>query len=131
MFTFGVSAIVLIPNMLVYLSNPEKFAPLHLIAKGQSLVPGIFYILMFATTAVAIVLGSISWWQGKLDELKLVLVVVSPHLLFLAFGDLAFNRQFDVFWWEGANYLYLLTPMLTWFAVTRLFSGKDSNAGNR
>ena len=131
LFTFGVSAIVLIPNMLVYLSNPEKFAPLHLIAKGQSLVPGIFYILMFATTAVAIVLGSISWWQGKLDELKLVLVVVSPHLLFLAFGDLAFNRQFDVFWWEGANYLYLLTPMLTWFAVTRLFSGKDSNAGNR
>jgi hypothetical protein len=131
LFTFGVSAIVFIPNMLVYFSNPEEFAPLHLIAKGQSLVPGIFYILMFATTAVALVLGTISWLQRKLDELELVLVVVSPHLLFLAFGDLVFNRQFDVFWWEGANYLYLLTPMLIWFAVTRLFSGKDTNVGHR
>jgi hypothetical protein len=121
---------VFIPNLLVYLSNPDEFAPLHLIAKSQSLVPGIFYILMFAATAVAIVLGSISWWKGKLDELELVLVIVSPHLLFLAFGDLIFNRLFDVFWWEGANYLYLLTPMLTWFAVTRLLSGKDSNVGN-
>ena len=130
LFTFGVSLIIFVPNVLVYLSNSEEFAPLHLIAKSQSLVPGIFYVLMFATTAVAIVLGSISWWQGKLDELELVLVIVSPHLLFLAFGDLVFNRQFDVFWWEGANYLYLLTPMLTWFAVTRLFSGKDSNVGN-
>ena len=130
LFTFGVSAIVFVPNVLVYLSNPEEFAPLHLIEKGQSLVPGTFYILMFATTAVALVLGTISWWQRKLDELELVLVIVSPHLLFLAFGDLVFNRQFDVFWWEGANYLYLLTPMLIWFAVTRLFSGKDSNVGN-
>ena len=130
LFTLGVSLIIFVPNVLVYLSNPEEFAPLHLIAKSQSLVPGIFYVLMFATTALAIMLGSISWWQGKLDELELVLVIVSPHLLFLAFGDLVFNRQFDLFWWEGANYLYLLTPMLTWFAVTRLFPGKDSNVGN-
>jgi hypothetical protein len=85
---------------------------------------------MFATTIMAIVLGSIAWWQSKLDELELVLLIVAPHLLFLAFGDLVFNRQFDVFWWEGANYLYLLTPMLTWFAVTRLISREDADVKN-
>jgi hypothetical protein len=130
LFTGGVSTIVFVPNVLVYLSSPEEFAPLHLIAKGQSLVPGIFYVLMFATTITAIVLGSIAWWQSKLDELELVLLIVAPHLLFLAFGDLVFNRQFDVFWWEGANYLYLLTPMLTWFAVTRLISREDADVKN-
>lgn len=130
LFTIGVSTIVFVPNVLVYLSNPEEFAPLHLIAKGQSLVPGIFYILMVASTIAAVAVGSILWLREKIDELELVLLTFAPHLIFLAFGDLVFNRQFDVFWWEGANYLYLLTPMLTWFAVTRLFSREDSHVEN-
>jgi len=127
-FTLGVSAIVFLPNLIVYFSSPEEFAPLHLIAKGQSLVPGVFYVLMFATTIASIILGSISWWKQKINELELVLIIVSPHLLFLAFGDLVFNRDFDIFWWEGANYLYLLTPMLTWLAVSRLFSWRGKHA---
>ena len=130
LFTIGVSAIVFVPNVLVYLSNPEEFAPLHLIAKGQFLVPGIFYILMVSSTIAAIVAGSILWLREKLNELELVILIFAPHLMFLAFGDLVFNRQFDIFWWEGANYMYLLTPMLAWFAVTRLFSREDSNVEN-
>jgi hypothetical protein len=106
---------------MIYLSSPEDYSPLHLVAKGQSLVPGIFYILMFGVTLAAIAFGAYGWQKKILNELSLALVVISPHLVFLAFGDLIFNRAFDIFWWEGANYLYLVTPMLVWFAATRLF----------
>jgi hypothetical protein len=125
LFTFLVSLIVIVPNLIVFLSSPDDFAPLHLISKGQSLVPGVFYFLMFAATGVAIVLGYVLWRKSKVDELSLVLLIVSPHLIFLAFGDLIFNRRFDFFWWEGANYLFLLTPMLAWYAVTRLVVVKE------
>jgi len=127
-FTVAVSAIVLIPNLLVYLSSPSDFAPLHLISKGQSLVPGIFYLLMFASSALAVGLGFLLWSRRAISELSLVLLIVSPHLIFLSFGDLVFNRQFDVFWWEGANYLYLVTPMLAWLAVSRILPFKEEQS---
>lgn len=130
-FTVAVSAIVLIPNLLVYLSSPADFAPLHLISKGQSLVPGVFYVLMFAVSALAIGLGFFLWGKRAISELSLVLLIVSPHLMFLSFGDLVFNRQFDVFWWEGANYLYLLTPMLAWLAVTRILPCKEEHSAKK
>jgi hypothetical protein len=119
-FTALTSSIIVIPNLWIYLSSPEDFSPLHLVAKGQSLVPGAFYVLMFATTAVAIAFGALQWKRGKMDEMSLTITVFAPHLIFLAFGDLVFNRQFDIFWWEGANYLYLVTPLLAWFAVQKL-----------
>lgn len=126
-FTLIVSAIVLVPNVLVYLSNPEGFAPLHLISKGQSLVPGVFYVLMFLVTAVAVLAAFIMRSRFHWDDLSTVLLVVAPHLIFLSFGDLVFNRQFDIFWWEGANYLYLLTPMLAWFSISRLVRTRDKH----
>ena len=119
-FTVVTSAIILVPNIWIYLLSPEDFSPLHLLAKGQSLVPGGFYLLMFLTTAAAVVYGTLKWWKGRLDELSLTIIIFSPHLIFLAFGDLVFNRNFDIFWWEGANYLYLITPLIAWFVVQKL-----------
>lgn len=127
-FTALTSSIILIPNLWIYLSSPEDFSPLHLVAKGQSLVPGAFYVLMFATTAVAVIFGAANWSKGKLDEISLTLIIFAPHLIFLAFGDLVFARQFDIFWWEGANYLYLITPLLTWFAVQKLLPSQPLKA---
>lgn len=126
-FTLIVSLIILLPNVLIYLSGPEDFAPLHLISKGQSLVPGVFYILMFLVTALAVLAAFLLRSKLSLDELSVVLLVTAPHLIFLSFGDLIFNRQFDIFWWEGANYLYLLTPMLAWFAISRLVRTEIGN----
>jgi hypothetical protein len=123
-FTVLVTIVSVLPNLAIYLSSPEEYSPLHLVAKGQSLVPGGFYVLMFAVTLAALVLGAYGLKNRALDELSLTMLVVSPHLIFLAFGDLIFNRSFDIFWWEGANYLYLLTPMLSWFVATRLTNQK-------
>ena len=122
LFTLLVTLIAVVPNLMIYLSSPEDYSPLHLVAKGQSLVPGAFYILMFGVTLAAVAFGAYGWHKKTLDELSLAVVIISPHLVFLAFGDLIFNRAFDIFWWEGANYLYLVTPMLVWFAATRLFT---------
>jgi hypothetical protein len=124
LFTALVTIVSVLPNLAIYLSSPGEYSPLHLVAKGQSLVPGGFYVLMFAVTLAALVLGAYGLKNRVLDELSLTLLVISPHLIFLAFGDLIFNRNFDIFWWEGANYLYLLTPMLSWFVATRLTSQK-------
>jgi hypothetical protein len=120
-FTLVVTFIAVVPNLMIYLSSPEDYSPLHLVAKGQSIVPGVFYILMFSATLAAAVLAAFGCHKKPLDELSLAAVILSPHLIFLAFGDLIFARNFDIFWWEGANYLYLVTPMLVWFVATRLF----------
>ncbi len=125
-FTLVVTTIVVIPNLIVYLADPANFAPLHLVSKGQTLVPGVFYLLMLGSSVLAIGVGFLAWSKNVVSELSLVLLIFSPHLIFLAFGDLVFNRQFDVFWWEGANYLYLLTPMLAWFAILSLTKERDS-----
>jgi hypothetical protein len=125
-FTALVTIVSVLPNLAIYLSSPEEYSPLHLVAKGQSLVPGGFYVLMFAVTLAALVLGAYGLKNKVLDELSLTLLVISPHLIFLAFGDLIFNRNLDIFWWEGANYLYLLTPMLSWFVATRLINQKGA-----
>jgi hypothetical protein len=81
---------------------------------------------MLGSSVLAIGVGFLAWSKNVVSELSLVLLIFSPHLIFLAFGDLVFNRQFDVFWWEGANYLYLLTPMLAWFAILSLTKERDS-----
>ena len=124
-FTALVTIVAVLPNLAIYLSSPAEYSPLHLVAKGQLLVPGGFYVLMFAVTLAAFALGVYGYKNRTLDELSLTVLVVSPHLIFLAFGSLIFNSlSFDIFWWEGANYLYLVTPMLGWFVATRLVSLK-------
>lgn len=113
-FSMIVSLLIVVPNGLVYLSSPGDFAPLHLIGKGQTLVPGAFYPIM---VIVSLSLIGVAWYryiQSKSSTTELVLTCFAPHLIFLAFGDLIFNRQFDIFWWEGANYLYLITPLCSY-----------------
>ena len=127
-FTAVTIAIILVPNLWIYLLSPEDFSPLHLLAKGQSIVPGGFYLLMFVTTGAAVVYGASSWRKGKLDELQLTITIFGPHLIFLAFGDLVFGRNFDIFWWEGANYLYLITPLITWFVAKSLLPARPDSA---
>lgn len=110
-FFATVAFLILVPNGLVYLSSPSDFAPLHLIGKGQTLVPGAFYPMMIV---VSLALIGVAWYLfvgGKISTTGLVLFSFAPHLMFLAYGDLIFNRQLDIFWWEGANYLFLITPL--------------------
>lgn len=119
------STLAILPNALIYLADPEAFAPLHLVAKGQGLVPGILYLVMLSMTLGALVVGLVKPSVLRNHSQEYVLVAFGLHLLFLAYGDLVFNRQFDFFWWEGANYLYLLTPLSVLIAAESLFSRAD------
>ena len=107
------------PSLVIYLISPTDFSPLHLVGKGQRLVPGIFYLAMILATLVALMLV-IANSSLRRDPAKMLAIVLAPHLLFLSFGDLVFNRGFDFFWWEGASYLMVLTPLFAYLSARAL-----------
>lgn len=107
------------PSLLIYLISPTEFSPLHLVGKGQTLVPGVFYLAMILATLIGLMLVVYSSTLRS-DPAGLLVVVLSPHLLFLSFGDLVFNRELDFFWWEGASYLMVLTPLFAYVAARSL-----------
>lgn len=127
------SSTAIAPNVYWLLSDPSAFAPLHLIGKGQTLVPGALYLAMFGVTALFLLFGLIqrNWVKANLG--LYIILSFGAHLIFLSTGDLVFNREFDLFWWEGANYLFLITPLIIWFAtniglgskLTRRVTGDD------
>jgi len=88
------SLVGLSPSLILYLVHPEGFSPLHLVSKSQNLVPGTWYIFMILATLAGFVFGVYLAGTGK-GALTFLAVSFSPHLLFLSYGDLAFNRQFD------------------------------------
>ncbi len=106
------STLFLLPNVVIYLLSPDNFAPLHLVAKGQSLVPGASYGAMLVATASLLLLGLVFANHVRSAPAAFTAAAFGIHLAFLSYGDLVFNRVFDLFWWEGANYLYLVTPLV-------------------
>lgn len=107
------------PSAVIYFINPGEFSPLHLVSKGQRLVPGVFYVAMVLVTVAGLIFLITSSTLRK-NPAEMLVVVLAPHLLFLSFGDLVFNRGFDFFWWEGASYLMVLTPLFALVAAKRL-----------
>jgi len=105
-----ISLVGLLPSAILFIANPDEFSPLHLVAKSQSLVPGPWYFAMVSATIMGFALGA-RLAKSNSDAITFLSVAFAPHLLFLSFGDLVFNRQFDYFNWEGASYLMLVTPM--------------------
>lgn len=103
------AGVAMVPSGLLFLVSPEEFSPLHLVAKGQRLVPGTLYIVMIAATLLALIAGAFLL-RKKLDANSYLLLTLLPHLAFLTYGDLVFNRNMDFFWWEGASYLMVITP---------------------
>lgn len=74
---------------------------------------------MIAATLLGLVVAVLMKRVRENPELYLALGV-APHLIFLSYGDLIFNRKLDLFWWEGANYLMVVTPLFAYIISRRI-----------
>jgi len=123
---FVLGVLSLGPSLIIYLINPDEFSPLHLVSKGQRLVPGTWYLLMIVATLVGFLVGGFLV-SRNCNSVTFLTVSFAPHLLFLTYGDLVFNRQYDVSTWEGASYLMVITPLLA-DLISRWVLRSTSNA---
>lgn len=88
----------------------EYYKPLHLIVKGNKLMPGNFKIMALIACSIAgaaiiyILKNSLQRWL-----LCFWMGLYVPMFL-VSIGALIFNRDMDVTLWEGANYLTIPLP---------------------
>lgn len=109
---FGVAMLVgIVPSLLVYMSNPDLFTPLHLVAKGDQLMG--FELKVFAMMlTVAGYVWSLYLVNKSAEFIACGLFAsLCPSLLILSLSDLFNARLGDVATWEGANYLMPLLPL--------------------
>jgi hypothetical protein len=112
------SVVAIVPSGIIYLMDPENFTPLHLVAKSQGIVPFPLYVIMATLTLVAIVWGAFLVVKRKIDFLGYLAMSFFPHLVILSFSSLIFGG-WDFFNWEAANYLYVLTPVLSFLIASK------------
>lgn len=110
-FTVSSGLVAVTPSLLIYLSNPDIFTPLHLVGKSQTIVPFPLYVLMALFTIVFLVIGSSMVSKKNLGITEFTTLVFAPHIILLSVSALAV-RGWDFFNWEAAHYLYVLTPAL-------------------
>jgi hypothetical protein len=114
----------LAPSITLYMIDPQNFTPLHLVAKGQSLLPPTQFAILFIISICMLFYG-LMLSKRSVDYIPLaVLFSISPLLIGLAFGDLA-HRDFDLGSWYGANYLAPLIPLASSILVIQ-FIGRKS-----
>lgn len=109
----GISILVSVgPAALIYVSNPYSFTPLHLLSKGQKLLPGWTLFAVLLVTAICL---SVVFLSKKVSEKSVnfkLLLVTAPSVVSLSFADLA-SRSFEFAIWEGASYLMIIIPALS------------------
>lgn len=118
---FGISSVVYVfVNLYFFLIN-DYFQPAHLIYKGVELL-GLPFILI----AIAVAIGGIFYLSSRLNLSKIpwnwtVLLVLSCLLIPLAYADLI-KSGFNFRYWEGANYLVIPLPFLTYTLLADVFA---------
>lgn len=112
---FG-AIIAFLPSLLIYLSDPQAFTPLHLLHKAQVIMPrGILIVAALVSVGMAIV----GYFMVRRSAQALPLAVflsLLPGLLTLSLGDL-YGRGWNPALWEGANYLIPLLPIAALLVV--------------
>lgn len=104
------ATLALIPSLIIYISNPEIFTPLHLVGKSSQLMsPMLKYSAIFISGLLF--LWSLYLVKKDIKNINIALfVTLLPSLLSLSIGDL-FMRSGEIALWEGANYLIPLIPL--------------------
>ena len=113
----------LAPSIALYMIDPQNFTPLHLVAKGESLLPPTQFAIVFIISICMLFYGLILSKKSAGYIPLAVLFSISPLLIGLAFGDLA-HRDFDLGSWYGANYLAPLIPLASSILVIQFIGRK-------
>jgi len=113
------SCIAIIPSAYIYLLNPADFTPLHLLGKGRNLLPGGFMEIGIMMSVAAFFVGAYLVNKSVNHMPFAILLSISPMLLFVSFGDLIV-RDYKFQFWEGANYLLPIIPLLVFVLISRL-----------
>jgi hypothetical protein len=115
--SLAASVIAILPSALIYFNNPEAFTPLHLVGKGERLLPGVWLWLMIGASILSL---AVVWYgvKRRCSTAPLVLAVLSPSVISLSVSDLV-ARGWDFADWEAASYLMVLIPLLALVLATR------------
>ena len=105
------------PSVIIYLSNPDMFTPLHLIGKSKKLLPPMLrYVIVFMTGILYFYSLFIVNRSAKNIAMSFF-IVLFPMLIGLSLSDLVFLRDLKFQYWEGANYLIPLIPLSSLLVV--------------
>jgi hypothetical protein len=99
-----------VPSALIYFVNPQEFTPLHLLGKGQGLIPRPFLEITACVSAVAALVGTYLVKKNISFVPWAVFFSLAPGLVAVSIGDLA-ARSGNIGQWEGANYFVPLVPL--------------------
>lgn len=129
-FGFLATLVAILPSFYVYLLDPQAFAPLHLIEKGNYLLEGnlkIFAILM----SVLAFLFSFYFIKNSFTNISLALFLsIAPALILLALGDirLRVGRGEELMsvlsTLDGFAYFTPLLPLASFILTIRVFKKK-------
>jgi hypothetical protein len=118
-FIFITSVLALIPSVIIYLTDPTNFTPLHLVGKSQVLVPSGLYVVMILLTLAGVVAGTELVRRKLIHLADFLLISFSPHIVFLAFTPLIFGG-WDFYNWEAGHYLFVITPLCSYLLMSTL-----------
>ncbi len=109
-------------HLFFYFWNPLSYTPLHLLGKGNNLLPLGFKIagLIFFLAGIY---GVFKMVKDKYESWVIFfgLLLFIP-LFFISLGDLVKVRHLSFSSWEGANYLVLVMPVYLVYLVLYLFN---------
>jgi len=115
MFTALITSIA--PSLIIFLSDPEQFTPLHLVMKSQRILPTFYTALAIIISALATIFALLKVKNSVSTLPSGVFLALLPALLAVSLGDLFFIRDGNFSNWEGANYLMPLIPLASTLIV--------------
>lgn len=109
-FLLVTACVALGPGFYLYISDPEVFAPLHLLGKSEILLPGVFLVCGLIASIALMALSVILVRRSIANVPLAFFLSLLPSLAALSLGDLA-RRGWQLAQWEGANYLMPIIPL--------------------
>lgn len=113
-----ISTMVFFLFNVYYYSINDFYQPAHLLSKGLRLVWMPVYILIITSGIAAMFYLALREKSAKISWDWTVFLILSSFLLPIGYGDLL-RINFDFKYWEGANYMIILTPFLLYNLVQK------------
>jgi hypothetical protein len=117
------SVIAILPSLLIYISNPPLFTPLHLIQKAEMLLPLSVRFVVIAIMAFSLVISLFLYSKKAILFTSALLWILTPMFVGLLIGGLA-HVEYKVSLSEHFNYLIPLLPLASASCLISLQEGE-------